>query len=621
MTEKDSRIPKDRCGFVLQFDNITVTVRDETPSSGNSQHKYKSDICCWRTVWKEGRCIWHADVEDKPLKELVAARTNTPERLDGTILRDVQLDDVISFAECGLSKATFDNVELENADFTNANLYSTEFLNVNFRGAKFSDANLHSVRCRKSYFMKAEFPNANLRSAKFSGPMNLQETIFSGANLSFAEFTGTNLAKADFSNANLAAGDFSDTSIWKAKFSDAILRESKFSNANLRQSEFPSANLKGAEFPHADMGRARFPNADLAEAEFSNADLWWAEFPAANLDRADFSKADLERSTFSRACLKEATFVGANLRKAFFSRTGGWNADFTEANIMDASFDGAVLYRANFQNSNAQDANFTNSQNDQARPVNLEDAVFEGTDLRGADFSHARLFQAVFTNARINIRTQFDTISIYEHYPNMKGWFRHQNSPQEAAVWVYRRLESLYEENAMSNVARQFYLNKQEARRKHHAQRISECRQMGEYQKMKYHSSHYSVLTLMHRLTNHGESLWRIITRSAGIILLSSLLYPLLGGFASSQTGEIYQFSFTAWREIDTFGGAMNVTRNGILTLLQSLYFSVITFSTIGYGDLYPISAGSKALVGMESLIGAVMVALFIFVLSRRVTR
>ena len=57
------------------------------------------------------------------------------------------------------------------------------------------------------------------------------------------------------------------------------------------------------------------------------------------------------------------------------------------------------------------------------------------------------------------------------------------------------------------------------------------------------------------------------------------------------------------------------------MTLLQSFYFSVITFTTIGYGDLYPTGAGSKLLVGIESLSGAIFIALFVFVLGRQVAR
>jgi hypothetical protein len=57
------------------------------------------------------------------------------------------------------------------------------------------------------------------------------------------------------------------------------------------------------------------------------------------------------------------------------------------------------------------------------------------------------------------------------------------------------------------------------------------------------------------------------------------------------------------------------------VTVPRGLSFSVVTFSTIGYGDPYPVGTGAKLLVGIESLGGALLIALFVFVLGRQVAR
>ncbi|MDT3434658.1 ion channel [Haloarcula sp. 1CSR25-25] len=50
----------------------------------------------------------------------------------------------------------------------------------------------------------------------------------------------------------------------------------------------------------------------------------------------------------------------------------------------------------------------------------------------------------------------------------------------------------------------------------------------------------------------------------------------------------------------------------------MGLCFSVITFSTISYGDPDPTGSRRRIPVGLESLAGAMLVALFIFVVGRR---
>ena len=42
------------------------------------------------------------------------------------------------------------------------------------------------------------------------------------------------------------------------------------------------------------------------------------------------------------------------------------------------------------------------------------------------------------------------------------------------------------------------------------------------------------------------------------------------------------------------------------------LYFSLITLTTIGYGDIVPVSAPARVLCGIEGLIGQLFVAIII---------
>jgi uncharacterized protein YjbI with pentapeptide repeats len=53
----------------------------------------------------------------------------------------------------------------------------------------------------------------------------------------------------------------------------------------------------------------------------------------------------------------------------------------------------------------------------------------------------------------------------------------------------------------------------------------------------------------------------------------------------------------------------------------SALYFSVVTFTTLGYGDLHPNGGWMRFVAGCEALSGAALMALFIVSLARKFTR
>ena len=47
-----------------------------------------------------------------------------------------------------------------------------------------------------------------------------------------------------------------------------------------------------------------------------------------------------------------------------------------------------------------------------------------------------------------------------------------------------------------------------------------------------------------------------------------------------------------------------------------SVYFSFITFSTIGYGDYYPVTVEGRLITMMAAIWGAILLALFVTVVT-----
>jgi voltage-gated potassium channel Kch len=52
----------------------------------------------------------------------------------------------------------------------------------------------------------------------------------------------------------------------------------------------------------------------------------------------------------------------------------------------------------------------------------------------------------------------------------------------------------------------------------------------------------------------------------------------------------------------------------------KSLYFSTVTFATLGFGDIQPFTGFARAIAGIEALLGQLLMALLVFVLTRNVT-
>jgi uncharacterized protein YjbI with pentapeptide repeats len=458
-----------------------------------------------------------------------------------------------------------------------------------------------------------ELVDARLTPDDVSWETDYVKEHLSGAILGGIEFP----LEFSFGGCVLVLAEFPDTGLLRAKFPEANLREAEFHRTVLRRAEFPEASLFGAKFPDAFLREAEFPEANLRRAKFSDADLRYAKFPDAHLYRTEFSKADLFRAKFPDAFLREAKFPEANLCEVNFARTVLRGANFSEANAQGTEFSEADLQGAKFRPACVRKDSPEEHGTSDPLGASLEDAQLEdGTDLRGADLSGARLYQTAFRDVRINDETTFgiDDEGLhgkacrYEYDKRTDVSTNGNVSRFRAAAWTYRRLESLFELNAMNERARNAHLRKEESHRAQSEQRIKDDSQplnarlksLGQYVAASFN-------WYVHR---HGESVKRLLGVSGLMIFLCGIVYAS-AGVARQNPETMYRITQA---DLAQPGAAF-------VDLINGLYFSIITFSTIGYGDFYPASPVSRLLVGVESLAGALFIALFVFVLGRRVAR
>ena len=62
-------------------------------------------------------------------------------------------------------------------------------------------------------------------------------------------------------------------------------------------------------------------------------------------------------------------------------------------------------------------------------------------------------------------------------------------------------------------------------------------------------------------------------------------------------------------------------TIKGINNVLDALYFSIVTITTLGFGDIFPSGPAGKVLVCMEAILGVVFIGLFLNAISESQAR
>lgn len=311
--------------------------------------------------------------------------------------------------------------------------------------------------------------------------------------------------------------------------------------------------------------------------------LWHTEavVPAAAYERNPPEPSErLDGANFEEASLSETSFLAGRSLV---------DADFTDAVLDGADLSGADLRRATFRDVDAHGTSFRNA--------NLHDAVFVFADLRGADFRDARLYRTGLTDVRLNLETAFGERAVYEDEIDQATSDEEVVERADSTQWVYRELQRLYDENAYPERVHTYYLREMNFRR-------TRAWEVGNYlQAIKLAGSRWVM--------QYGTSPWRVVATSLVLIFVCAVLYPLTGGI--QEIGADSAVTYQIENPTDT------PSRVLAESFLKSLYFSVITFATLGYGDIQPVGGWARAIASVETLLGSLLMALLVFVLTRSV--
>lgn len=103
----------------------------------------------------------------------------------------------------------------------------------------------------------------------------------------------------------------------------------------------------------------------------------------------------------------------------------------------------------------------------------------------------------------------------------------------------------------------------------------------------------------------YGERPLRLLGISIALIIIFALLHGLTG---IVQSGELIQLN-----------ASQSLLQN-FNNFIISLYFSTVTFTTLGYGDISPVGI-SRLIAAIEACTGSFTIALFVVVFVKRMSR
>ncbi len=285
--------------------------------------------------------------------------------------------------------------------------------------------------------------------------------------------------------------------------------------------------------------------ADLSGADLSGADLRGRDLRGAKLDRADLSSAalsgaNLDGSSLREANLDDANLIACSMRDADLTGSTAHNANFGQADLT-----GASAFSVDFENASLTGAILVTSD---LRTSVLTRARLIGANLRGADLTGSMLIDSDLTGADVSGAAFGNADLAGSRLHGVVGYSR--------ADWIHARAELANFSGALlarRTVMDQNYL---------HEFRTKDQR----------HDLIYRVWRLS---SNCGQSFvrWGLLTAAVALV------------FAAVFT-------------------TVDIDYGDHETALSPLYFSVVTLTTLGFGDVLPASIGAQVAVILEVILG-----------------
>lgn len=356
-------------------------------------------------------------------------------------------------------------------------------------------------------------------------------------------------------------------------------------NKTGKRADLSGAQLKGVDLSNTDLSGALLRGSHLESADFTNSKLYHTDFSDADVKRANFSGSILVLADFSGADMEETDLSGikcsANTEELGQNRRG---PRFTDANLTRAKFNASYCFASDFRGANLQHTCFNEA--------NLEQANFSNNDLSGLDFSFAMLIDAKMHDSKMPQCNFYHT--------NLANANLRNTNLLQADICEANLTSANLERCKVDGI-------KYNRKTLFRGIRIEGCYGSSRFKRFaedqdfieEFREAHPIAYTVWLGLTDCGRSMTRVGLWSLTFSVCFGLIYFSLG----QQAFEISNPDGLKW------------------SIFTMIYYSFVTFTTLGFGDITPNTPTAAGVVVFEVVIGYIMLGILISILATKVAR
>ena len=301
----------------------------------------------------------------------------------------------------------------------------------------------------------------------------------------------------------------------------------------------------------------RLAGLDLSELDLSGADLSGSDLSGAQLTKTRMMRCKLRGANLTGADLSGAEFAGADLSDCCLEGVQAEGTGFGMTTMQRVRLFGAEMDHATFSKSDLSDSDL--------RCAKLRQARLHGSNLTRVDLSQADLTGANLEGADVKRADFSDTILCASRLSGLIHY--------ESANWIGADIRDIHFTGAY--LMRRFVLDQNF---------LEEFRTRGRIASLAYQ--------VWWVTSDCGRSLSRWGLWTAALVLFFAWLYTLVG-----------------------------IDYGSYPTYLSPLYYSVVTLTTLGYGDVVPKTPAAQVLAMLEVFTGYVMLGGLLSIFSNKMAR